>query len=118
VEWLAGHPLTIDTIVAGRRLVMTHASPCPPRTQYVLPGSPELRRIGDIDADYVVVGHTHKQMVERVGRAVVINPGSVGQARDHSNGKKLSYAVLDTSTGDVEVDDYLVEEHHNERAVA
>ena len=36
-------------------------------------------------------------MVARVGRPLVINPGSAGQARDHSNGKRLSYAVLDRS---------------------
>ena len=84
-------------MVHGHRLVLTHASPCAPHTQYVMPHSPELKRIADVDADVVVIGHTHKQMVTRVGRPLVINPGSVGQARDHSNGKRLSFAVLDVS---------------------
>lgn len=97
VEWLASHPLSIDTMVQGHRLVLTHASPCAPHTQYVLPHSPELRRIGDVDADVVIIGHTHKQMVTRVGRPLVLNPGSAGQARDHANGKRLSFAVLDVS---------------------
>lgn len=95
VEWLGSHPLSIDTMVNGHRLVLTHASPCAPHTQYVMPYSPELQRIADVDADIVIIGHTHKQMVVRVGRPLVINPGSAGQARDHSNGKRLSFTVLD-----------------------
>ena len=98
VEWLASQPLSIDTTVQGQRLVLTHASPCTPHTQYVMPHSPELKRIGEVDADVVIIGHTHKQMVTRVGRPLVINPGSAGQARDHANGKRLSFAVLDVST--------------------
>jgi putative phosphoesterase len=111
VDWLASHPLTIDTVVDGKRLVLTHASPCAPHTQYVIKHSPELKRIGDVDADYVIIGHTHAQMAERTRRPLVVNPGSAGQARDHSNGRKLSYAVLDTSTDEVVFDDYLVEAH-------
>jgi putative phosphoesterase len=107
VEWLGSHPLSIDTVVHGHRLVLTHASPCAPHTQYVMPHSPELKRIGEVDADAVIIGHTHKQMVARVGRPLVINPGSAGQARDHSNGKRLSFAVLDMSTEiAVEITDY------------
>lgn len=105
VSWLAAQPPTIETVVGGKKLVVTHASPCPPYTQYVLPSSPELRRIAAVDADVVVLGHTHKQMVQRAGRALVINPGSVGQARDPGNGKRLSCAVLDVPAGDVGVDD-------------
>ena len=108
VEWLASHPRSIDVTVAGKRLVMTHASPCAPYTQYVLPRSPELKRFAEVDADLVVIGHTHVQMVDRVGRALVINPGSVGQARDRANGKRLSYAILDVEADHVEFDNYTV----------
>ncbi len=104
--WLASHPLSIEIEVAGARVLMTHASPCPPHTQYVMRHSPELKRFAQIDADYIVIGHTHAQMVERVGRALVINPGSVGQARDPSNGKRLSYAVLDVAADQVHIDNY------------
>ena len=113
VEWLVTHPLSIETRIAGHRLVMTHASPCPPHTQYVLPMSPEMRRIRDVDADLVLIGHTHRQMVHRVGRPLVVNPGSVGQARDPRNGKQLSYAVVDLEPDriDVTIDDYTIESH-------
>jgi putative phosphoesterase len=117
VAWVAEQPLSIDVTVAGKRLVMTHASPCPPHTQYVVPRSPELRRIAEVDADFVIIGHTHAQLVERVGRPLVINPGSAGQARNQHNGRRLSYAVLDVDSEQVEIDDYLVEEHRGLVAV-
>ena len=55
---------------------------------------------------YIVLGHTHYQMAERAGRALVINPGSAGEARDPRNHFKLSYAVLDTASDEVTFDDF------------
>jgi hypothetical protein len=45
-------------------------------------------------------------MAERVGRTLVINPGSAGEPRDARNAFRLSYAVLDTATGEVTFDDF------------
>lgn len=108
VGWLADRPLTIETTVTGKKLVMTHASPFAPHNQYVWRHSPDLKRFAELDADFAVLGHTHTQMAVRVGTALVVNPGSVGQAQDHSNGRRLSYAVLDTTTDEVVFDDYEV----------
>lgn len=109
LDYVAGQPWSIEVDVgAGKKLLMVHASPLEPYTQYVWPGSPELKRLSEVDADYVVLGHTHTQMVERAGRALVINPGSTGEARDNSNGRRLSYAVLDTSSGEVQIDNFNV----------
>jgi len=107
VEYMAQQPLSLDVNVGGKRLVMVHASPLEPNTQYVFPGSPELRRLSEIEADYIVLGHTHTQMAERAGRALVINPGSGGDPRDLANGRRLSYAVLDTASGEVLFDNFL-----------
>ena len=57
-------------------------------------------------ADFVLYGHTHHQLVRRVGRVLVINPGSAGEARDSGNGRQLSCAVLDSETGEVVVTDF------------
>ncbi len=110
VDHLGAQPLRHEVRLDGRTLVMVHASPCTPHTQYVWKGSPELRRLAEIDADYVVLGHTHAQMAERIGRALVINPGSVGEARDLSNGRQLSYAVLDTASGEVMIENYTIDD--------
>jgi len=108
VAYVAAQPLRIETTIGRRRLVMVHGSPFEPYNQYVFPGSPELARLAALDADYVILGHTHAQMVERVGRTLVINPGSTGEARDHANGRRLSCALLDTSSGEVLLDNFVV----------
>lgn len=43
--------------------------------------------------DYVFCGHTHHKLVKRLGKTVLINPGSAGQQRD---GKGTSYVLFDT----------------------
>ncbi len=107
VEYMSRQPLSLDVDVGGKRLVMTHASPLEPGTQYVFPGSPEFRRLAEIEADYVLLGHTHTQMAEPAGRALVINPGSCGDPRDLQNGRRLSYAVLDTASGECLFDNFI-----------
>ncbi len=90
----------------GRRVLMVHSTPWEPRGAYVYPHSASLARFAEADADIVLYGHTHAQVVERVGRVLVVNPGSAGDARDHRNGRQLSCAVLDTASEEVQVFDY------------
>jgi putative phosphoesterase len=110
VAWLAAQPTTLEMTVGGKHLLMTHASPMTTHMPYVMPHSAELRAFKSVEADFVIVGHTHVQMVERVGRPLVINPGSAGQARDHRNGRRLSYAVLHVDHDHVEIDDYTLDD--------
>ena len=65
-----------------------------------------LDGFGEADADFVLYGHTDHQLVQRLGRVLVINPGSAGDARDNGNGRQLSCAVLDTVTEEVVVSDF------------
>ena len=66
-----------------------------------------MDRFAGADADFVLYGHTHHQLVRRLGRVLVINPGSAGDARDNGNGRRLSCAVLDTVSEEVAVTDFL-----------
>lgn len=91
---------------AGKRVLMVHSTPWEPRGAYVYPHSAALARFGEAEADVVLYGHTHAQVVQRVGRVLVVNPGSAGDARDHRNGRQLSCAVLDTVSEEVLVFDY------------
>ena len=102
VEYMASRPYRDETTVGGKKLVVVHGSPFDPYYEYLYPNSPNLRKLASIDAGYIVLGHTHYHMAERVGRALVINPGSAGEPRDHRNGFQLSCALLDTSSGEVE----------------
>lgn len=45
-------------------------------------GSPTPAKLAECyDADVIVYGHTHRQLVTRIGRRLVINPGSAGSPR-------------------------------------
>ena len=106
LAYMAEQPQRMTVQVSGKTLVMVHGSPFEPHNEYIYPNSPSLSRLGTIDADYVILGHTHYQMAERIGRVLVINPGSAGEARDARNAFRLSYAVLDTATDEVTFDDF------------
>ncbi|HEY8173468.1 MAG TPA: metallophosphoesterase family protein, partial [Dehalococcoidia bacterium] len=106
LAYMAEHESHLETVVDGKKLVMVHGSPFEPHNEYIYPNSQSLSRFAEIEADYILLGHTHYQMAERVGRALVINPGSAGEARDPRNAFKLSYAVLDTASGEVAFDDF------------
>lgn len=106
LDWLAERPHRHELRIDGKRILMVHSTPWEPRGAYVLPTSSELQRFGEADADIVLYGHTHRQLVRRVGRVLVVNPGSAGEARDPRNGGQLSCAVLDTATEEVVVRDF------------
>ena len=101
LDYMAGQSYHLETQVNGRKLVLVHGSPFDPHDEYLYPNSPNLRKLAQIEADFIVLGHTHYHMAEQVGGALVINPGSAGESRDHRNGFRLSCAVLDTQSGEV-----------------
>ena len=68
---------------------------CAPSTS--LKTSSELQRFGEADADIVLYGHTHRQVVRRVGRVLVVNPGGLPRQIYASNGVvKVDEAVCAT----------------------
>lgn len=106
LDWLADRPHRLELKRDGKKLLLVHSTPWEPRGTYVYPHSPQLAQFAEADADFVLYGHTHCQLVHRVGRVLVINPGSAGEARDSGNGRQLSCAVLDTATEEVVVTDF------------
>jgi putative phosphoesterase len=106
LEWLGERPHRLELDLGGKRLLAVHSTPWEPRGAYVYPHSEEIARFAEAEADFVLYGHTHHQLVRRVDRVLVINPGSAGEARDPKNGRRLSYAVLDTASEEVVVTDF------------
>ena len=106
LDWLAGQPHRRELGIGGKRILMVHSTPWEPRGAYIIPTSSQLERFAEADADIVLYGHTHQQVVRRVGRVLVVNPGSAGEGRDPRNGRQLSCAVLDTATEEVVVHDF------------
>jgi putative phosphoesterase len=105
-SWLAERPLRQELRIGGKRLLLVHSTPWEPRGAYILPQDSQLLRFAEAEADIVLYGHTHHQLVRRIGRVLVINPGSAGDARDPGNGRRLSCAVLDTVSEEVRILDY------------
>jgi len=106
LDWLAARPHRIELDCGGKRLLLVHSTPWEPRGAYIHPGDALLARFAEAEADFVLYGHTHRQVVKRFGGVTVVNPGSAGDARDHHNGRLLSCAVLDTSSEEVHIIDY------------
>ena len=105
-EWLASRPHRSELTLGGKRLLLVHSTPWEPRGTYVHPQSALLARFAEVEADFVLYGHTHQQVVRRFGAVLVINPGSAGEARDTANRFQLSCAVLDTASEEVELIDF------------
>lgn len=63
----------ISITVGGLRLHVSHGHEV---------GSPTPAKLADrYDADVLVYGHTHRQLVTRIGGRLVINPGAAGPRR-------------------------------------
>jgi putative phosphoesterase len=101
LDRLAQAPTTFEIESGGAKLLMVHATPWSPFAGYVNPGSPFLRRISALPFNFVVLGHTHRPMIETAGAVTVINPGSCSQPRDGT--REGSYAILDLATGAAEI---------------
>jgi putative phosphoesterase len=107
LQWLADRPHRLQLEFGGKTLLAVHSTPWDPQGAYVYPHSSLLDRFAEAAADFVLYGHTHHQLVRRVGKVLVINPGSAGEARDQGNDRQLSCAVLDTASEEVVITDYL-----------
>jgi putative phosphoesterase len=106
LAFLASQPHRRELVLGSKRLLLVHSTPWEPRGEYVHPHSNKLDRFAEADADIVLYGHTHCQVVKRIGGVLVINPGSAGDARDSRNDRQLSCAVLDTVSEEVRIIDY------------
>jgi putative phosphoesterase len=106
VDWLREQPYRIETVVDGKRVMMTHSSPWEPWRDYHYPHEAIWSRAANLDCDTLIVGHTHFKMAQRFGNVLVINPGSAGDPRDHRNDFQLSCAVWDTTSDEVIFYDY------------
>jgi putative phosphoesterase len=92
LRYLASLPVTRSVTIADTRFLLVHATPRDPLEEYAS-NDPAFwaRRLQNVAADVICVGHTHQPYVLRVGDKLVINPGSVGQPRDGD--PRASYAV-------------------------
>jgi len=109
LSWLGRLPLRVSCRLDGKRFHLVHASPRDPLHEYVPDHSAVWqKRLEDVQADLVCVGHTHRPLLLNVGAIQVLNPGSVGQPRDGL--LSASYAVLDAGRIQLKRVEYDLEE--------
>lgn len=100
LELISALPIERTEIIDGRRVRILHGAPWDMLEGRVYPDFDEWERFGGVDADVLVLGHSHYPMTVRLGPLLVVNPGSAGQPRDRRPG--ACYAILDMTTGDIE----------------
>ncbi len=98
LNWLRQLPLRQELTFDGLRVILCHGSPWA-TDEYIYPDFGQWERFAELDADVIVMGHTHIPFEKRDGQMQFINPGSVGQPRDYQPG--ACYAILETRTREV-----------------
>jgi putative phosphoesterase len=109
LRYLGRLPVTRTITLDEHRFLLAHATPRDPMDEYA-PADADFwtRRLQNVDAEVVCVGHTHQPFVLEVDHKLVINPGSVGQPRDGD--PRASYAVLDDSRIELKRVEYPIDE--------
>ncbi len=116
LSWLAMLPLRSSFRLDGKTFHLVHATPRDPLHEYVPDHSAVWqKRLENLQADLVCVGHTHRPLLLKVGTIQLLNPGSVGQSRDGL--LSASYAVLDSGhlqlkRADFDLEELLAEYDH------
>ncbi len=98
ISWLSQLVKTRTIETDGLRIALYHGSPWNPLEEYIYPDSKRFDEFPALGFDVIILGHTHRQMLKRIGKMMVLNPGSCGLPRDGIAG--ASAAVFDTSVGD------------------
>ena len=107
-RFLATLPTSKRVTIDGVRFLLVHATPRDPLDEYSIADVDFwARRLADVDAQVICVGHTHHPYILEVGDKLVINPGSVGQPRDGD--PRLSYAIIENQRVELKRIEYPVE---------
>jgi len=82
-------------------IICFHGSPADPLNGRAYPDTPPDVFLGPLAREeYIALGHTHYPMIRTFDGTVIINPGSVGQPRDHDG--RASCAIVNTEARDVQ----------------
>ena len=108
-QFLSGLPRWVMRDFDGLRVIAFHARPSDPLYGY-MPNDYDAwaGEAETVEADLILVGHTHVPLDLTIGNRRVVNPGSVGQPK-HGDAR-AAYAVLENGTLELKLVDYPVEE--------
>ncbi len=100
-KWLCELPTSLSFKYNDLSILCCHGSPWDVTNGYVYADSDMFPQMLDFAFDIIALGHTHRAYTKQMGRQIVFNPGSVGQARD-TEGKACA-KILNTSTREISV---------------
>lgn len=86
---------TLELNYEGKNIGIFHGSPMEVLNGRVYPDTEILEPYEYQKYDYVILGHTHYRMVRYDNATTVINPGSVGQARDKNGFSFVTLSIPD-----------------------
>jgi putative phosphoesterase len=95
---LASLPEHLSITYDNLSLYLVHGSPRDPLNEYITPNTPNellLQFLRQTEANILIMGHTHLPFYadfKEQGEGIVLNPGSVGQPRDHD--PRASYCII------------------------
>ena len=94
MKFLTRLPVTRKVTLDKKRFFLVHATPRDPFDEYLRDDKSAWEaRLKGIDADFILVGHTHIPFTLQLDGPMVINPGSVGQPRDGD--PRAAYAIIE-----------------------
>ncbi|MFH1821308.1 MAG: metallophosphoesterase family protein [Methanobacteriota archaeon] len=99
-NYLASLPTHLKLKLGGQELYFVHGSPRDPLNEYIFPdfSNRDMAKVTKgVEADIIVLGHTHIPMKYTILGKNIINPGGVGQPRDRD--PRASYAVVNFDKG-------------------
>jgi putative phosphoesterase len=108
-RYLSSMPVTSRFTMDNSRFLLVHATPRDPLDEYAVDDADFWsRRLADVDAQVICVGHTHHPYIVEVGDKLVINPGSVGQPRDGD--PRAAYAIIENQRVELKRVEYAVDD--------
>lgn len=82
LAYLRDLPVYRELSVDSTRFHLVHAMPTDPLFGYCSERSSSWHeQVGCVDADVLVVGHTHTPFIRQEGKTTILNPGSLGQPK-------------------------------------
>jgi predicted phosphodiesterase len=81
-EFLRNQPVQKEVLVGATRFYLVHAAPTDPLFGYRSQASQLWEKeVQWVNADILLVGHTHTPFIRQVGGCTIVNPGSLGQPK-------------------------------------
>lgn len=104
LEWLKNLPTSISYILEdGSSIFCCHGSPWDATEEYLYSNLEEkLKSLEEFNYNILAFGHTHRKYLKKTeDRKIILNPGSIGQARDKKG--YVCFSIIDTE--DLKVED-------------